>query len=260
MPRAPGQLDCLVVGLARSGTTLLTNLLTNRGESRVCLAEPRLTTRRPYRPDKQDYFRRLGFPDPINTRTVAEHLLRQSRAGVKEVRARHIAAALRRFDPARIILVTRDARAALASYHEKNAGSDSPRSRRRFPAKLFLRTAPLLLDLCQREKHRLIVVRYEDFVADPAIRGDLADRLDWPLDGDLALYGALNRAGESGKHDNAISTKSLRRPAPTDPATLATLTPILRRLANYQRAFNYPDAWPNPDDERSESQDRLQHS
>jgi hypothetical protein len=245
MPRANRrQLDLLIIGLARSGTTLLTNLCTNPARSRLCLAEPRLTTRRAYRPEKQDYFRALGFPDPITTATVADRLFTQSSAGIKEVRARHIRAAITRYDPKRIVIMTRDARAALASYHEKDRRRDNPR--RAFPARLFLQTAPLLLQLLEREHRRCAVVRYEDFVADPAVRDDLGRQLGWPLDGDLNLYKSLSRAGEAEKHNNAISTRSLTRPTPTDPATLATLTPILDKLANYQSAFDYPNAWDEP--------------
>ena len=249
MPAQQHQLDLLVVGLARSGTTLLTNLLTNPTERRICLAEPRLTTRRAYRPEKQTYFRDLGFPDPITTASIPEHLFTQERAGIKEVRAKHITAAIKRYDPKRILLVTRDARAALASYHEKNQRSDS--NRKAFPAKLFLRTAPLLLRLLDQEQHRLTVIRYEDFVTNPDARDDLAATLDWPLDGALDRFKSLSRGNETAKHDNTISTKSVNRPAPTDPKVLNTLTPILNKLANYQSAFGYPNTW----DERSESQD-----
>jgi len=249
MRSSPRQLDLLVVGLARSGTTLLANLLTNPAAHRVCLAEPRVTTRRAYRPEKQAYFRALGFPDPITTSTVAGHLLAQDRAGIKEVRARHITAAIGRFDPRRIVLVTRDARAALASYYEKNKGSEAPR--KTFPARLFLRTAPVLLRLLERERHRLTVVRYETFVADEGERDRLAETLGWPLDGDLGIFDSMRRGGETGKHDHTVSTRSVGRPSPTDPVILAALTPALAGLTGYQRAFGYPVAW----DERLEPGD-----
>jgi len=248
MPRADQQLDLLVVGLGRSGTTLLTHLLTNPEQHRLCLAEPRLTTRRPYRAEKQDYFRKLGVPDPVTTRTVAEHLFRQERAGLKEIRSHHVKNAIRRFDPKRIVLITRDLRAALASYnerHEKRAET-LPRSRRRFPAKLFLRTAPLMLRLLESERDRVIVTQYERFVSEESERVRIADLLDWPLDGDLGFYAATGRDSERQKHDGRISTKSLTRPLPTDPETVSVLKPILARLAEYQRAFGYPMEWDAP--------------
>ncbi len=241
MPAQQHQLDLLVVGLARSGTTLLTNLLTNPNERRICLAEPRLNTRRAYRPEKQTYFRDLGFPDPITTATIPEHLFAQNRAGIKEVRAKHITAAIKRYDPNRILLVTRDARAALTSYYEKDQRNDSPR--KSFPAKLFLRTAPVLLRLLDQEHRRLTVIRYEDFVTNPDARDNLAATLDWPLDGALDRFKSLSRGNETTKHDNTISAKSVNRPAPTDPKVLNTLTPVLNKLAKYQSTFNYPHAW-----------------
>ncbi len=248
MPQEKQQLDLLVVGLGRSGTTLLTHLLTNPEQGRLCLAEPRLTTRRAYRPEKQDYFRTLGVQGQVNTRTVAEHLFSQQRIGLKEIRSHHIKNAIKRYDPKHIVLITRDLRAALASYNERHAKrADSlPKSRRRFPAKLFLRTAPLMLRLLETEKHRVTVTQYERFVSDEAERNRLAELLDWPLDGNLGFYAATGRDNERKKHDGQISTKSLTRPLPTDPETLAVLKPVFERLAPYQRAFGYPVDWDAP--------------
>lgn len=248
MPRANQQLDLLVVGLGRSGTTLLTHLLSNPEQGRLCLAEPRLTTKRAYRPEKQDYFRKLGAPDPIDTTTLAEHLFSQQRAGVKEIRTHHIRDAIRRFNPKQIVLITRDARAALASYHERHEKRIDSLSllSRRFPAKLFVRTAPLMLRLLESEKDRVIVTQYERFVSSEQERDRLANLLDWPLDGALSYFAASGRGSESKKHDNVISTKSLTRPLPTDTKTLNTLTPVLHKLAGYQRAFGYPLEWNAP--------------
>ena len=248
MPPPHHQLDLLIVGLARSGTTLLTHLLTNPNQRRLCLAEPRLTTRRAYRPGKQTYFRALGFPDPVTTGAVSDHLFTQDRAGIKEVRAKHIRDAIRRFNPRQIVLITRDARAALASYHERHQKRIDalPLLSRRFPAKLFVRTAPLMLRLLESEKDRVIVTQYERFVSSEQERDRLANLLDWPLDGELSYFAASGRGDESKKHNNVISTKSLTRPLPADNDTLNTLTPVLQKLVGYQRAFGYPLEWDAP--------------
>jgi len=254
-PNPDRQLDLLVVGLARSGTTMFTNLLTNPAAGRLCLAEPRLTTRRPYKERSKEYYRHLGVSEPITTATVADHLFAQRSAGVKEVRKHHIVAAIKRYDPKRIALAVRDARSSLVSYYDKHEKRNQTEWRRRkpFPAKLFVRTAPFMLRLLEEERERIVVVRYERFVQDESYRAEIASQIDWPLDGDLAIFDKMNRGYDSGKHGNKVTTRSLTRPTPTDPVVLGTLTPVLRRLADYQRAFGYPTEWDPPPPEASEA-------
>lgn len=228
---------------------MFTNLLTNPGEGRLCLAEPRLTTRRPYQEHKKAYFHHLGAPDPISPKTLTDFLFSQRRAGVKEIRKHHVHGALRRFNPRRIALAVRDARASLLSYYDKHEKRNETewRVRKPFPAKLFLRTAPLMLDLLEREADRIVVVRYERFVQEPAYRDEIAAALDWPLDGDLSIFDAQNRRYDSGKHDGQVTTRSLKRRTPSDSTILRTLTPVLERLADFQRAFGYPTEWDPPE-------------
>jgi len=239
------RLDLLVVGMASSGTTLFANLLTNPAEGRLCLNEPRLTTRRGYKEKKQQYFRRLGATDPTTPAKVADFLFNQKRSGVKEIRARHIVAAVRRYNPKQIVLVVRDARAALVSYYEKNEerNSGQRRSRKKFPARLFVRTAPVMLRLRQEFGDRVVVVQYERFVQDADYRDQIAATLDWPLDGDLTIFDTQSRASSCVKHEGKISSRSLSRSTPDDPAVLRVLTPALRRLALFQSVFCYPAHW-----------------
>ncbi|TVQ60130.1 MAG: hypothetical protein EA379_08905 [Phycisphaerales bacterium] len=248
--KADQQLDLLVVGLARSGTTMFTNLLTNPDKRRLCLAEPRLTTRRAYRESKKQYFRHVGAQEPITPESLAAFLFAHDRAGVKEIRSHHVRGAMRRYDPKRIALAVRDARASLVSYYEKhqNRNKTQWRLRKPFPAKLFLRTAPMMLDLLEAEKDRVVVVRYEPFVKEPAYREEIAKAIDWPLDGDLGIFDSMSRKHDSGKHGKKVTTRSLSRATPTDPEVLQVLTPVLERLADFQRAFGYPTQWDPPQD------------
>ena len=245
---AEQQLDLLVVGLARSGTTMFTNLLTNPEKRRLCLAEPRLTTRRAYRESKKQYFRHVGAPEPITPESLAAFLFSHDRAGVKEIRSHHVRGAMRRYNPKRIALAVRDARSSLQSYYEKhqNRNETQWRIRKPFPAKLFLRTAPLMLDLLEKEQDRVVIVRYERFVQEPGYREEIAKAIDWPLDGDLGIFDSMSRKHDSGKHGKKVTTRSLSRATPTDPQVLRVLSPVLQRLADFQRAFGYPTEWDPP--------------
>jgi len=239
------RLDLLLAGMGSSGTTMLAHMLTDPEGGRVCLDEPRLGTRRPYGGTYRSYLEAVGLPACVRPRDLRAALVDLDRIGVKEIRAKHIRAALRRRRPERIVVMIRDARAALLSYHRKHLKRFGDPPRKSFPARLFLRTAPLLLRLCdETPSERLRVVRYEAFVSDESERAALSAWLDWPLTGDpSALFGVYGRDREAAHGRDAAGGSVARAEQAPPPGARQALEPVLRRLGPFQERFGYPTAF-----------------
>jgi len=240
-----------LMGMARSGTTMLSDLLTDPPARRVCLTEPRLHSSKPYRESKRAYFESVGFPGVEGPSGIINQIETRERFGVKEIRSRNMKRLYKMFDVEKTVVIVRDARACLLSYHTKHAKSHA--KHKPFPGKLFIRSNKVVLRLLDGlPESSLRLVRYEELVADEAVRTGLSEWLGWPLNGDVTANMRLRgRNTETDQHGGAVSTASLGRAEtpPTDEQRVE-LEPVLRKLQRFQSRFGYPLHFANELQER----------
>ncbi|MEQ9617329.1 MAG: sulfotransferase domain-containing protein [Phycisphaerales bacterium] len=231
-----------IVGMARSGTTMLSDLLTDPPAKRVCLTEPRLHSNKPYRRGKRTYFDSIGFEGAAAPKDVVARLGEMERVGVKEVRKRNIKRMYKQFDVRKTIVIVRDARACLLSYHTKHSKSDA--KHKKFPGKLFIRTSRIIDELLSSlPEDRVRLVRYEEFVKDESMRESLEEWLDWPLSGDVSaiMKTRRGRGTEVERHSGVVSAASVgREETPPTPEQRVELEPVLRKIESFQTRFGYP--------------------
>ena len=235
------RINLALVGMARSGTTMLGDLLTDVPAHRLCLSEPRLHSKKPYRDSKREEFALSGLPGVECPRDIEERMPSFARCGVKEVRSRNIKRLYSRFEVEKTIVLVRDARACLLSYHTKRKTSHA--KHKPFPGKLFVRTNRTIFKLLDSlPDHSSRLVRYEELVSDESVRGGLAEWLAWPLNGDVtSVMRVRGRGTETDQHGGKVSTASLDRAEtpPTD-AQRVELGPVLGKLRAFQERFGYP--------------------
>ncbi|MEM8757174.1 MAG: hypothetical protein AAGF47_05255 [Planctomycetota bacterium] len=203
MPRLPRvRPHAYIAAMGRSGSTVLANLFHDPPE-RVMLLEPNLLEPEPTGEC------RLQLTDSLGPGATIETLGETERWGIKEVRADLHGPAIDRLDPAHIVVLLRDPVAASISLHEKGERDGDLARLAWLEARM---TDPLRVLPRIAERHNAIVVAYERLVADADARAALADRLGWPMTGDLnrglTRYG---RAREIDLHRGAITTASLAR-------------------------------------------------
>lgn len=182
-------------------------------------------------------------PSPLNRfdSLLAPRLAELERWGIKEVNPTGVLDALKLLRPVRLILTTRDPRAAAASGLRKldrrrRADQDDEWWRQRLHE-----SARLAIDLRRSwAGDRLRVVRFESLVADESARKDLESWLDWPLDGaperGLELY---NRLDEVAKHGGQLTSKSLTTPPQDSPRISAFADRFHEEAVDYRREFGY---------------------
>jgi len=252
-------MDLLIVGPARSGTTMLANLLTSP-PNRWVLAEPGITRSGMGEVVRQGaglfgwhyehsaWHARETSEERFN-RLLHQRLGQLERWGVKEVNMNGIADLIATYRPRHIVISVRDIRACAVSVRQKETlqgtiGGQAPvpktdewlRERLRDGA-----NAALQLLAAPPPGSRITVVRYEDFVASSDIRATLAKTLDWPLDGNpgstLDFFG---RGFEVERHGNQIGTSSVTRwRDESEPAMRTFADQLAFEVADYQRQFGY---------------------
>lgn len=249
-------MDLFIAGMGRAGTTLLANLLTVP-PSQWIITEPGIT-----RGDMGEHVRQQaarfgleisaaewndGAPGETALARFARVLaprLDGVRWGVKEVNPAGYDDLLRLFRPRKMVLAVRDIRDCAFSLLEKHAkvARPNPAHTRDWMHGRLLDAARALVKLHRETPaDRLRVVRYEDFVTDPARRVELAAWLGLELDGDparcLDLYG---REDEPLKHEGGIGAGSVNRGATERrPDWIAFADRLARDAADYQAAFGY---------------------
>jgi hypothetical protein len=171
------------------------------------------------------------------------------RWGVKEVNVNGLPELLAAYPPRHIVVSVRDIRACAISARQKEdlqghvAGASLARKTDEWLRQRLLDGAAAALRLLtdSPSHSQVTVVRYEDFVASHEARTALADRLDWPLEGDpsssLDFFG---RAFEVERHRGRVGTSSLYRwREEADPVVRAFADEVASAAAGYQRAFGY---------------------
>jgi hypothetical protein len=252
-------MDVLIVGPARSGTTLLANLMTSPSK-RWVLVEPGITRGGMGEVVRQEaglfgwHFEPASWHLQESSRARFDRLLRQplnglERWGVKEVNVNGLPELLAAFPPRHIVVSVRDIRACAISARQKEdlqgcvAGTTLARKTDDWLRQRLLDGAAAALRLLTDypSQSQVTVVRYEDFVASPEARTALSHGLDWPLEGDpSSTLDFFGRTFEVERHGGHVGTSSLHRwQEETDPVLRAFADEVASGAAGYQRAFGY---------------------
>jgi hypothetical protein len=252
-------MDVLIVGPARSGSTLLANLLTTPPR-RAVLVEPGIT-----RSGMGDFVRkevaRLGMDIDSATwyheethqarfaRLLQPWLATLERWGVKEVNPGGVSELVAMCPPKHVLLSVRDIGACAASMKEKESlqgpiygDALAPKSDDWMRQRLLDGAAMALGMLNSPPPGATVTVaRYEDFVDSQAHRADVAQRLGWPMDGDpRGSLESIGRGFEIERHGGAVGRSSVdRRRQPADPIIARFAETVVSAAADYQRAFGY---------------------
>jgi len=226
------RMDIALVGVPKSGTSMLCNALTIPGEA-VVLYEPWADFDSPFVRRQAES---LGYDGPDILAWARSH----PRWGVKEVKAHNIRAALER-DPGILLLLLRNLGHSALSMFETQRRLGVPWEVRRG----WMEESARLIVQLSREwpADRLVVCRYEQLVGDPGYREELRRRIGWPsLDGDVGrgLAEWLERPHEAERHGGAITDRSVRsRAAEADPEALAAAAEVARACASFNEEFGY---------------------
>ncbi len=258
----PIPMDVMVFGLARSGTTLLADLLTIPGRS-VVISEPeifkywsRQTAGRVHKlaqlvgldvgaepPDPEAYGRSYAR---YFRETLVPKLGTLERWGIKNVDFSGWRPLLQAFPPKRLILCVRDLRDAAISGIDRICRlgivfRGVPRMRDE--AWVLAGLAYSVQELMAMSKLPHLVVRYEDLARGSETLQAVADYvgLDRLQEDRLNLKAAdLKRAWEIEKHQSRISAASVGRFAAEPPGPVRALAERLwRLLPEYSQAFGY---------------------
>lgn len=252
-----------VYGLMRSGTTLLSDLLTVRGRS-ICISEPDLFVNwhKPTIARVNGLLRDVGLPLPEtppeerSDRLYAEYFAEEVVPlldkfdfwGVKQVNFFAWRQLFERHPPERLVICTRDIREIVISSVDLicRLGLAFPGGMRLHDeAWILCRIAYGVHELmAMRHQHPHLLIRYEDLVADPAKRQELADYVGIEELGDERLnLESETRARsdwELSKHGSAITDKSMSRFEQEPPGPVRALAErIWRLLPEYSEAFGY---------------------
>jgi hypothetical protein len=260
--RAP--MGVMVYGLARSGTTLVSDLLTVPGHS-IVISEPeifkhwsRATAARVHRLGRLvglDLGEEPPRPEPYGAsyqryfdKALLPELNKLPLWGIKNVDFSGWRSLFAGYPPRRLILCVRDLRDIAISGLDRICrlglrfrGTD--RGIMRDEAWLMAGLAYSVRELMEMRKRPHLLVRYEDLVSDPQTRRRIADYvgLDRLQEDRPNLEAAgMRRAWEIEKHNGAIGTESVGRFASEPPGPVRALAERLwRLLPDYSRAFGY---------------------
>jgi hypothetical protein len=233
-------MDVLIVGVPRSGTSMLSNLMSSPPETLV-LYEPHLGMRQPS-DHVNAQLSELGWGRFDSTRQLVKHVSGSvERWGAKEVMPRHIRQTLQTCGFKLIIFMVRNLEHAALSLIDRVIEMPHVASPDRW-GRAFVETSTILVDLFNRcDTESRVVVRYEKFVADQALRRSLEKQLKWPLIGDLEVgFKRQGRWLEIKRHERQVTATSLKlRSSEGDPGKLDYAAKLVSQCAEYQRLFGY---------------------
>ena len=276
----PLRMDLLVYGMMRSGTTLISDLLTVPGQSLV-FDEPMVLS--PWDDAKVQDIHNVakGFGLPVNEappaagqytqiadyfeQDLAPALKKLDIWGVKEVHFFNWRDLLERYRPGKLVLCVRDLRDIALSALDLTIGSQLA-----FPGAQRLRDEAWLMSRLCYDVHELLrlrqrphlLLRYEDLTGDPERAAALAAYAGL----DALGSGSLNRSASTGstrmreleKHGAAISNRSRGRFEREEDHMKRWLAQHIWRAAPaFARTFDYPlpDGPPSVDWSDSDADD-----
>lgn len=248
-------MDLYMASMGRSGSTLIANWLTLPGKQ-VVLLEPEFPKGLRHR----SLIRQcegLGFPvseaewaaqDSCAAARIERILgprLGRLKWGVKEVQCAYHGGVLKDYTPARVLVTVRNIRNVFLSFVDKHRRQDNE-------AQFSVTWSQ---DYCQREAIGLtqfvnelaknsvahMVVRYEDFISDAAVRTGIEAFTGWTGGGNLDRgFEFFNRAYERDMHRGALSMheRDETQRLVTD-AELAKADELAKQCSEYQAAFGY---------------------
>ncbi|HTK85285.1 MAG TPA: hypothetical protein VL625_09395, partial [Patescibacteria group bacterium] len=247
--------DLYMASMGRSGSTLIANWLTIPGKQ-VVLLEPEFPKGLRHR-SLMRQCESLGFPvseaewseqDACAAARIGRILgprLSRLRWGVKEVQCAYHRGILKDYAPARVLVTVRNIRNVFLSFVDKH--------RRQGNEEQY--SVTWTRDYCQREAAGLVqfvtelaknniphmVVRYEDFIFDAAVRKGIETFTGWTGGGDLDRnFEFFNRVYERDMHRGALSTQERdeTQRLVTD-IELAKADELAKQCSEYQTAFSY---------------------
>lgn len=243
------QAHVYVAAMARSGSTLLCDLMTVPGK-RFCIVEPWFVLG--VRGDSlaEQFERNAGLPKErfeAETRhrsharfveryrsVLAPSLSRLERWGVKEVRPELHQPTIDTINPRRIVVLVRDISSIISSLQIKNSRNGISNEQSLAWIQNYIPSAAQTLSALA-DRSDTLVVRYEDIIGSPDARASLASSIDWPLDGTPnASFDIFGRQAEASSHAGSISSRSteaLKLPEP--------LSQLAAACGDYQRRFGY---------------------
>jgi Sulfotransferase family len=256
-------MDLAVMGMMRSGTTLVADLLTVPGRSLV-LNEPYLLDR--WSPELQErllaIYRGFGLRAPAAPPPAGRYALNQDhfvteilpqlrqsgcRWGAKYADLHSWRRTFRAYRPHRLVIVVRDLRAVFLSGLEllnRSAVLFGDRRHRRDEAWLFAFIASTVHELMALRREPHLALRYEDLVRDASARDRLARYAGLERLGagrlNLERHGEERAAWERAKHGDAITERSLRRFEDEPPGPMrAHAERLWRMFPEYGEAFGF---------------------
>jgi len=266
----PGRrMDIAIMGPMRSGSTLLSDLLTIRGECLI-LSEPNILGR--WSPTVVERMHRLAAnfgldPGPAPPReqdwptygayfdkVMLPQLERLPRWGAKYVDLVDWRPTISRYRPKRLILTVRDIRDVTISSIDRIA-----RLKLAFYGRRYMRDEAWVLAHLAFTVHELmalrelphLLVRYEDMASDPGMRQRVADFVGFERLSErrenLEASGMI-RQWELAKHGEGLSTRSVGRyrEEPRGPVR-ALAERVWKLLPEYSEVFGYemppPETW-----------------
>ena len=171
-------MDVLIAGVPRSGTSMLSNLMTSFPDTLI-VYEPHLGRKEPSR-YANEQMEELGLPRFASNRQLARFAARNAgRWGVKEVMTRHLRPTIEQYGAKRVVFVIRNIRHAAMSIYDRS--KEIPhRFKPGWRGQGIVETAGFLVELHQRlPAERRVVVSYERFVRDAEHRREIAGRGNW---------------------------------------------------------------------------------
>lgn len=225
------QADILVAGLPRSGTTLISNLLTDPSRRRWCVIEPGgfgAATQ------PRVYYRALKMGWDVASKEIKDvraFLSTLDRWGSKEIRYWLIESAYQLTEPKHVLICARDMRDIAISFREfRTTQKKDPQSITQW----LNQQAEHLTTNAVRWAHKVTVVYYERFVTDPDYRAEIARAIDWEFTGDPNRGLALFRRSDEVR-DGIFSRRTTK-----DREQHRDLVEEVERTAGvYQRFFGY---------------------
>jgi len=180
------QLDVLLIGLPRSGTTMMANLMTDINRNQICLVEPG-PFGGPFHPKAARQISLLGHqPESEKTSDILKALRKFDRCGVKEVQNYKYMATYEQLKPAKVALCLRDPRDCVVSLYELWRKQERSKSFGR-EADAILSCTNSISNFLQNNQIEPVLIYYDKICKSEEEIQKVAEQLDWPLTGDPGL-------------------------------------------------------------------------